>query len=272
MTDAAETPSRTLRGMSRVGSVLCPVIVGRDDLLELVDQKIAEVGQGRGQTLFLSGQAGLGKTRLIRATARKASAAGLRVEGGSVAPQDLEVPLASIREMATSMRENAAFGTLGPDLLAMDGVHEGDALGSRRLLVRGAADRILEAIDRPTMLVFDDLHWADEMSLEVIGELARHAGERPFFLVAGYRADEFPAGSIHREWRARLLSQRDAEEVRLRPLTLEQTAVATTLNMLGFLEFMDGNLAAARTSVSGGGMHHVQPERLVARSGAWRDQ
>jgi DNA-binding CsgD family transcriptional regulator len=221
--------------MSRVGSVLCPVIVGRDDLLELVDHLVDEAAQGRGHALFLSGQAGLGKTRLIRATARKAVAAGLRVEGGGVAPQDREVPLASIREMANSMRENPDFGTLGPDLLAMDGVHDGDALGSRRLLVRGAADRILDAIDRPTFLIFDDLHWTDELSLEVIGELVRHGGDRPLFLLGGYRADEFPPDSIHREWRARLLSQRDAEEFRLQPLTLEQTAVATTLILGGEL-------------------------------------
>jgi DNA-binding CsgD family transcriptional regulator/tetratricopeptide (TPR) repeat protein len=221
--------------MSRVGSVLCPVIVGRDDLLELVDELIAEAVQGRGHTLFLSGQAGLGKTRLIRTAVRKAEAAGVRVDGGSVAPQDREVPLASIREMANGMRENPAFGSLGPDLLAMDGSHGGDALGSRRLLVRGAADRILDAIDHPTMLVFDDLHWTDEMSLEVIGELARHVTERPLFLLAGYRADEFPADSIHREWRSRMLSQRDAREARLQPLTLEQTAVATSLILGGQL-------------------------------------
>jgi len=221
--------------MSRVGSVLCPVIVGRDDLLELVDHLIGEAAEGRGHTLFLSGQAGLGKTRLIRAAIRKGVAAGLRVDGGSVAPQDRQVPLASIREMATGMRGNPAFGTLGPDLLALDGSHGGDALGSRRLLVRGAADRILDAIDRPTILIFDDLHWTDELSLEVIGELARHGRDRPLFLLAGYRADEFPADSIHREWRARLLSQRDAEEFRLRPLTLEQTAIATTLILGGEL-------------------------------------
>ena len=221
--------------MNRAGSVLCPIIVGRDDVLELVDQRIAEAAHGRGRTLFLSGQAGLGKTRLIRATARKAEAAGLRVDGGSVAPQDRQVPLASIREMATGMRGNEAFGSLSDDLLAIDGRHDGDALGSRRLIVRSATDLILDAIDRPTMLVFDDLHWADELSLEVIGELARHVAARPLFLLAGYRADEFPADTIHREWRARLLSQRDAEEVRLQPLTLDETAVATTLILGGEL-------------------------------------
>lgn len=221
--------------MSRIGSVLCPVIVGRDDLLELVDDLISEAAQGRGHSLFLSGPAGLGKTRLIRATVRKALAAGLRVDGGGVAPQDREVPLASIREMATGMRDSPEFGSLGLDLLAMDGTHGGDALGSRRLLIRGAADRILDAIDQPTMLVFDDLHWTDEMSLEVIGELARHGAERPLFLLAGYRADEFPADSLHREWRSRMLSQRHAREARLEPLTLEQTAVATTLILGGEL-------------------------------------
>ena len=133
------------------------------------------------------------------------------------------------------MRENPAFGSLGPDLLAMDGSHPGDALGSRRLLVRATADRILDAIDRPTMLVFDDLHWTDEMSLEVIGELARHTHERPLLLIAGYRIDDFPVDSLHREWRARMLSQRHAREARLEPLTLEQTAVATTLILGGQL-------------------------------------
>ena len=94
-----------------------------------------------------------------------------------MAPQDHQVPLASIRELATGMRGSEEWGTLSEDLLAIDGRHDGDALGARRLIVRAVADRILEAIDRPTMLVFEDLHWTDEMSLEVIGELARHASE-----------------------------------------------------------------------------------------------
>ncbi|HEX4897544.1 MAG TPA: AAA family ATPase [Candidatus Limnocylindrales bacterium] len=228
--------------MNRAGSVLCPILVGRDELLELADRRIAEVIQGRGQALLISGSAGLGKTRLMRAIARKALAAGLRVDGGSVAPQDHQVPLASIREFASGLRGNTAFGTLREDLLAIDGGHASDALGTRRLIVRGTADRILEAIDRPTLLIFDDLHWTDEVSLEVIGELARHAGDKPLLLLGGYRADEFPTGSLHREWRSRLLSQRYAEEVRLRALTLDETSIATTL-------IFGGELPAARDVV-----------------------
>ena len=221
--------------MTEGARVLCPILVGRDELLELADRLLAETLAGHGQTLFLAGQAGLGKTRLIKAIVRKAQAAGVRVDGGSVAPQDLQVPLASIREMATGMRGNEEFGSLSQDLLAIDGRHDGDALGARRLIVRATADRILEAVDRPTMLVFEDLHWVDEMSLEVIGELARHAADQPLLLIGGFRIDEFPADTIHREWRARLLSQRLADEARLRPLTREQTGMATTLILGGEL-------------------------------------
>ena len=161
---------------------------------------------------------------------------------GSVAPQDHSVPLASIREFATGIRGDAAWGTLSEDLLAIDGRHDGDGLGARRLIVRDVSDRILEAIDRPTMLVFQDLHWTDEMSLEVIGELARHLSELPLIVVADYRGDEFPIDSIHREWRARLLSQRFAEEVRLRPFTRDETGLATTL-------ILGGELPASREVV-----------------------
>ena len=231
--------------MSRTRTVECPIIVGRDDVLELLDAAVAAGAKGRGRTLFLSGQAGLGKTRLIWATVRKAEAAGIRVAAGSVAPQDHSVPLASIREFATGIRGDAAWGTLSEDLLAIDGRHDGDGLGARRLIVRDVSDRILEAIDRPTMLVFQDLHWTDEMSLEVIGELARHLSDLPLIVVADYRGEEFPIDSIHREWRARLLSQRFAEEVRLRPFTRDETGLATTL-------ILGGELPASAGSRRGG--------------------
>jgi DNA-binding NarL/FixJ family response regulator len=222
--------------------MLCPVILGRDDLLQRIDELIDDALHARGHALFLSGQAGIGKTRLMRAAIRKAEAAGLRVDGGAVAAQDHNVPLASIHELATGMRGDTAWGSLSEDLLAIERQSAGDALGARRVIVRHAADRILEAIDRPSMLVFSDLHWTDEMSLEVIGELARHGHDLPLLVMADYRGDELPTDTIHREWRSRLLSQRDAEEVRLRRLTPEETGTAITL-------IRGGDLPAAREVV-----------------------
>src|SRR4029078_1074073 len=156
----------------RAGWMLGRASVGGDDVLELLDLAVAETVKGRGRALFLSGQAGLGKTRLMRATIRKAEAAGIRVEGGAVAPQDQQVPLASIREFATSIRKSTEWGTLSEDLFAIDGRHEGDSLGSRRLIVRAVADRILEEIDRPNVVVFPGLHWGGDTRREAMGQRA----------------------------------------------------------------------------------------------------
>jgi DNA-binding CsgD family transcriptional regulator/tetratricopeptide (TPR) repeat protein len=215
--------------MSHIGPLLCPLLVGRDDLLQLAERRIAEAASGRGHLLMLAGEAGIGKTRLLATALRRARASGFRIAKGDLSPHDRQVPLASVLDLARTMRDDAAFGPLGRELLEVEGGQGGDSLGSRRLLVRDIADRIVATVDTPTVLAFEDLQWADELSLEVVGELARLAPERPLLLLAAYRLEELPAGSLHREWRSRLLSQRLAEEARLDRLTYDQTALVTTL-------------------------------------------
>lgn len=215
--------------MSRVGPVPCPILVGRDDLLELADRRIVEAAGGRGQLLLLSGQAGIGKTRLLDAIARKAGARGFIAADGALAPQDRDVPSALFLDLARTTRRIADFGTLGDDLLGMRADRDADSLGSRRLYVLDVVDRITTQVDRPVLLLFEDLHWADEISLEILGELARRGRELPLLLVGAYRTEELPPGTFFREWRARLIAQRLAEEARLTPLTHDQTALMTTL-------------------------------------------
>jgi DNA-binding CsgD family transcriptional regulator/tetratricopeptide (TPR) repeat protein len=215
--------------VSRIGSVLCPIIVGRDDLLELADRRLAEAGAGRGELLLLAGESGVGKTRLLDAIRHKARARGFVDANGAVAPQDRVVPSALIMDLARTVRRNPAFGKLGEDLLAMRGDHDADALGSRRLFVLDVVDRIANAVDRPMLFNFEDLQWADEISLEILGELARRVRDAPVLVVAAYRTEDQPPGSFFREWRARLIGQRLAEEARLTPLTYDQTALMTTL-------------------------------------------
>ncbi len=215
--------------MSNIGSVLCPTLIGRDDLLDLAERRLAEAADGHGQMLFLAGEAGVGKSRLLAAIRRKASAAGFLRANGSLAPQDHMVPSALIGELARTLRRGQEFGTLGDDLLVMQRDRAGDALGSRRMYVLDVVDRLIESFDRPVMLDFEDLQWADEISLEIVGELSRRSREAKLFLVGSYRTEELPPGSFFREWRSRLVSQRLAEEARVVPLDRDQTALMTTL-------------------------------------------
>jgi DNA-binding CsgD family transcriptional regulator len=78
--------------------------------------------------------------------------------------------------------------------------------------------------------VLEDLHWADHLSLEVIGRAAARLADHRMLVVGTYRSDELYPRTAMREWRARLLSQRLAEEIRLQRLTVTQTAtMASTL-------------------------------------------
>jgi len=205
-----------------------PLLVGRDEMLTLAEGRISDAKAGHGCLLLIAGEAGIGKSRLLRAVVRQAVLAGFRYSKGDLAPQDSLVPLASVNDLARSMDEQG-FGDLGPRLLEIRGGKGLDTLASRRILVRDIAEAIVDAIVRPTVLAFEDLQWADELTLEVIGEVARLGQERPLLLLADYRFDELPAGSIHREWRSRLLTQRLAEELRLERLSEQDTALVTTL-------------------------------------------
>ena len=86
--------------LAPIGSIRCPLLIGRDDLLELVDRRLAEVAAGHGQFLLLAGEAGIGKTRLLESIHRRAAGQGMPVVIGSVAPQDRDVPAASILDLA----------------------------------------------------------------------------------------------------------------------------------------------------------------------------
>jgi DNA-binding CsgD family transcriptional regulator/tetratricopeptide (TPR) repeat protein len=215
--------------MSRVTPLLCPLLVGRDDLLDLADRRLQDAAEGRGQFLLLAGEAGVGKTRFLGAVERKASTRGFEIAEGAVAPQDRIVPAAMILDLARTMVRIPAFAQLGHDLLSLPHPPERGEPRSRRLLVLDMVDRITESLDAPAMFAFEDLQWADDLSLEIVGELARRIRDRPVLLVGAYRTDELPTAKLLREWRARLVTQRMAEEARLAPLTFDQTALMTTL-------------------------------------------
>ena len=213
----------------RQGTLISPLLIGRDDVVELAARRIREAAGGRGQLLLLTGEAGIGKTRLLGAIRGMAEEAGLRVASGALGPHDRDVPAGILLDLGRALRRRPEFGQLGNRLLGVvDGI-VGAERPQRRALIQHTVDLLLEHATEPTLLVFEDLQWADEASLQVISELARRGTELPLLLAGAYRSDEVTPGSILREWRSRLVTQRLAEEVRLGRLTAEQTGLLATL-------------------------------------------
>ena len=121
----------------------------------------------------------------------------------------------------------AARGTaLLTDLMDVTGQSppSGDAHRRRRLVVLDAVARLASlAEEGPTLLALEDLHWSDELSLEIVAHLARQLPSLPLCVVGTLRTDELHQDAPARAWRARMLLQRLAVELPLAPLDRDQS-------------------------------------------------
>ena len=175
---------------------------------------------------------------------RRAAASGFRTVRGGAYPSDLQVPGAILIDLARAMQRQPELAPLGAriaarldDLASSDVAeetrrpgHGADPQRRRRLLVLDVAELLTEAAaDAPTAIALEDLHWTDDLTLEVIEALARRVPDGRLLLIGTYRSDELFPRAPMREWRSRLLGSRQAEEVRLARLTPADTATMTTL-------------------------------------------
>ncbi|WP_219416755.1 AAA family ATPase, partial [Pseudonocardia nigra] len=202
-------------------------LLDRDAELAAVEQALASAVSGRGALLLVEGEAGIGKTRLLRAAAALAVERGLRVlsaRGGElerelafgVVRQLLEPPAAARPELlsgAAALAEPAlrAGGAEAEDAPAPFAVLHG-LYWLTANLATGAA----------LLLVVDDAHWSDEPSLRYLDSLARRLDGLPVALLVATRPN---AGGTERGLWGVLAAEPLAELVRPRPLG--EAAVAT---------------------------------------------
>ena len=148
-------------------------LLERDAPLAVLTGAVADAGAGRGATVLISGEAGIGKTSLVRAFADAAAGQARLLMG---ACDDL------IASRTLGPLHDAAAGSEGPLAAALaDG-------GS----VDGVFAAVLEELaeQRPSVLVVEDVHWADDATLDVLGFTARRIEPLGAVLVVTLRDDE----------------------------------------------------------------------------------
>jgi len=206
---------------------VCPVLVGREDELSLLEDALIDVGTGEGRVVVLAGEAGLGKTRLASELGRHASRLGCTVLWGSCAEADLAVPylpfleaignslaradLAALRSrLGSNVRDLARmfpqFGTEPTTPVA------GEDQVQAKLRLFEAILALLGAIaaGRRLLLVVEDLHWADASTHELLDYIARRIATLPILLLVTCRIEEVdrrhPVHPTLQHWRrARLV-------------------------------------------------------------------
>jgi class 3 adenylate cyclase len=203
---AAEPRSRQL---------LCPEIVGREAELAALDAHLASAAAGHGRTVLVGGEAGLGKTALLRRFGERAREHGARVLVGECSEIEARRPFGPVidafvaAEMA--LPQELAQGAPGAQPLAEVERYRVHAGFTQRLAAASAAG--------PIVLVIEDLQWGDEATYELVPYLARKLRDRAVLLVATYRTDDLHRTHPLNHVLAELARGRLAEEVRLRPLT-----------------------------------------------------
>ena len=216
-------------GSRPLSRLACPELVGRDGELAAFGQLAANTELGAATTVLIAGEAGLGKSALLARATEIARRAGLRVLRGQ--GERIEMPRAfgPFVDILTTVRDPgpAVLEVLRarPNVSAADAVRSSDERYRAHAAFARAIAEIAE--DRPLMLVIDDLHWADESSLELFAYLARRQRNR-LMLVGAYRTEEVANRAALR--RALEDIPRDRmTELALRPLTATDTTRALRL-------------------------------------------
>jgi predicted ATPase len=78
--------------------VLCPVLVGREDEVQVLRDGLDRAGEGHGGTFFVVGEAGVGKSRLVREVSRRARSDGFSVLTGRAVAGDIPVAFRPLAE------------------------------------------------------------------------------------------------------------------------------------------------------------------------------
>ncbi len=204
--------------------------IGRESERERLVGRFDRAARGFGNSVFIAGEAGVGKSRLVGELARAVEAQGGRVySGGTSSPES--APYQSIAEalraalpvLATNPANALSLRVLNrvfPELPLQDGALPTlGTLAPERETARlfGAfANAVLAlASPRPVLIVFEDLHWASASTIDALATICRRIDRARVLIAVTYRDDEVEAAHPLRRLVNALGSERRIAEVGL---------------------------------------------------------
>lgn len=175
-----------------------PVIFGRAQETALIRQCLDAAWRGEGQVMVLSGEPGIGKTRLAQYAVEQATARGMRNVWGRARELEGTPPYWMFRQIVRDAATEdllTELGAVGVDLEVVTAHAGEDATSARstdRFLVFEAVTELLRRWAQPggAVVVLDDVHWADPASIQLIANLVRGIDQSRLTLLLTYRDAE----------------------------------------------------------------------------------
>ncbi|HVB42044.1 MAG TPA: BREX system ATP-binding domain-containing protein [Streptosporangiaceae bacterium] len=217
--------------------MLCPVLIGREAEVSALSAALARTSDGSGGMFFITGEAGVGKTRLSREAVEIADSRGFYVLSGRAVESAIPVPFRPVTE-ALMRAARAGVVLDGPEManyrpalgsLVPEWGQPSDSEAEVSPIILGEAlIRLLTRLGPGgALLVLEDLHWADPETLAIVEYLAGGlAGTHILCVVTVRDTEPSPGLTVMRAIGAR----RDAVSAELRRLpdrAVRQMAVAT---------------------------------------------
>jgi DNA-binding CsgD family transcriptional regulator len=204
------------------------MLVGRAHEVDALADALEEAIAGRGSVVFVAGEAGIGKSRLVGEVMSLAEEREARVLRGRAVPGSSAAAFRPLIEaLAPAASELDAYGDLAPWLPALGAIVPTIATAGpldATAPVRGEAVlRLLASLCGPRggLLVLEDLHWSDPETVGVIEHLSDHLARASVLCVVTLRSDE---DSAARDLLARVRSRRSSQILLLERLNDAQVS------------------------------------------------
>jgi DNA-binding CsgD family transcriptional regulator len=220
-----------------------PPLVGRSDELSLLSGALDRARSGKGRILFIAGEGGVGKTRLVATVAERAGANGFAVAIGRGYPVETGVPYALFADaLVPALRAldgptfamatrgiSAELGRLFPALAAENigsrsDVGRGDPADAKARLFWSFSQLLGRMSTRaPMLLVLETLQWADEASIELLHFAARQLSRERLLVVGSYNSAQRGSHRTLADTERSLVALGAAEVIHVGPFTLNET-------------------------------------------------
>jgi len=200
---ALDTPIEIDTTATRDSFLQAARLVGRDKELGQLALALADATEGNGSSWLISGESGVGKSRLIDELRTLALVNGaLAMRGQAI--NEGRTPYQLWRNIfrwlglvgELDMIDAGLIKLLVPDVVSLPPYHleAASELESTKVQTRllNALERMIKALGRPVVIMLEDLHWAGSENISLLTSLSQFASTLPLLLIASFRDDERP--------------------------------------------------------------------------------